>query len=237
MRKLVRADIRRFFAKPGFYILTVLFILEMVLMVEGETAAEQIEQLRYQIRFGIIVFCFLIFHTLYGDEFRTGFMVTAIGRGYSRAKIVISKLIASAIILLTVTLIAYAAALCLNSFAGLGISVRQNLFLLLYMVFSLLKGIGYIAIAALFLYASWSMAVGIVALVLMSVFGGGILENIQSRFYIPVYDICYDGLLEKSFVIFQAGDFGWQIIPAIAVFVCGTVYINISIFNKKELEL
>ena len=87
MRRLVSADLKRFFRRPSFYVLIVFLFLEILFITEGETAAEQIEELQGQIHFCIVTACFLIFHILYGDEFRTGFMINSIGRGYSRAKI------------------------------------------------------------------------------------------------------------------------------------------------------
>lgn len=237
MRRLVSADLKRFFRRPSFYVLIVFLFLEILFITEGETAAEQIEGLQGQIQFCIVTACFLVFHILYGDEFRTGFMINSIGRGYSRAKIVISKLVSSAVILFLVTLTAYLAALILNMDEELAVTARENSFLFLYMLYTFLKGIGYMAVGALFLFSSGSLAAGVVALVICSIFLDGILSMIQSELFIPVYDICYDGLLDKSYAVFQAGAFGWQIIPAFIVYICGLVFITVLIFNKKELEL
>ena len=236
MRRLIRADLRRFFSKPGFYLLIIFLIVETLFITYGETAAEQIEELHGQVNFWTVLVCFLTFNTLYGDEARTGFMATAIGRGHSRAKIVVSKLITASIVLFISVLIAFATSLLMNSDPELAVSERQNCFLFLFMLYAFLKGVGYMAIASLFLFSSGSIALGIAALVTCSVFGV-VLYTVQTDYLIPVYDICYDGLLEKSYTVFHGGAFGWQIIPAVIIYILGSVYLTVKSFEKRELEL
>ena len=239
MRRMIFADLGRILKKIGFYIpLAVNFVLIMVRWI-GDSAAEQLETAQTSAGFlGIILPCAAIFSAVYGDELKCGSIQAVIGRGLQRSKVVFGKLLDSAILLLLSNLLFYLAELFKILIAPqLGVSLRQMAFLLLFYVFIFLRSVGYIAFGALFLFLSDSIASGMVILLICSSFGKLFFQWAQNKTRLPLYDLSYDGLLERSCNVFQNGGFGWQLFPALIVFVFGSTLLTILIFERKELSL
>ena len=238
MRKLIRADISRILRKPTFYILVVLSLIMLVVRPSGKTAALQIEGLKTYLNtfpiFGIGIPAFL---AIYSDEMKSGKIIDVLGKGLSRKKILIAKLLDVLIILLMFFAAAYIIILIMNTAADIEVTPKQNLNLLMYCAFIIIKIIGFFALASLVVFASWNSAGGMIILILAGTLSSVILQAIQNKLTLPVYDMSYVGLLESSFAGFTAGNFGWQIIPALLVYLGGVIAISIAIFNRKEIEL
>ncbi len=238
MRKVIRADLRRILRKPAFYILVVIGLILMVMIRKADTASEQVESLKTSLS-GISFFLISIptFLGVYTDEFKSGSMINIIGGGLSRKKVIIAKLIDVAIIFLAYYAVLYIIILIKNTTAGIAVTPKQNLFLLLYALFCVIKGVGYFAVASLMVFATWAPAGGMVVLLILVTVFKFLLTNIQDKINLPIYNLSFPGLLDNAFVNIQAGNFGWQLIPALLIYVCGIVFLTMLIFNRKELDL
>ena len=238
MRNLIRGDLRRILRKPGFYIL---IVLELFLILSGKkagTAAEQIENAKmYMNVVGLLAISIPVFLGVYADEMKSSTMISVIGRGLSRKKLILAKLIDAAILILAYYGIAFLAAFLKNTSANLAVTPKQNAFLLLYCLFCALKGIGFFALASFVVFASWSSAGGMLVLVICIMFSNLFLNAAQERTKLPVYNISFEGLLDSSYAAFSAGNPGWQILPAILLYVCGIVFLTFLVFNRREIDL
>ena len=100
MRLLIRADLRRVLRKPGFYVLIVLTLVLFAFKKPEGIAAEYFDSTKMTLEnIGLPLLCIPIFLAVYGDEFKSGTLQCVIGRGLSRSKVVIAKLLDAAILL------------------------------------------------------------------------------------------------------------------------------------------
>ena len=237
MNRLMRADLKRILAKPTMYVVVLLLAAFVLFKGASSTSAGQMEL--YKTLFGNIGLIFLsipIFLSVYSDEIKSGIMISMIGMGMERRKIVLSKLKDALVLYCGTYLILYAAALTKNITSGLPISPKQNAFLLLFCVFCIIRGVGIMALSSLVLFLTMSAAGGMLVLVLAGAVGSGLLKAIQDKLKLPVYDMSFLGLLDSSFADFQAGSFGFTIIPAL-VYLAIVIAINVLIFDRREMDL
>ena len=177
-----------------------------------------------------------VYITVYGDEIRTGSMQTVIGRGMSRRKVIISKLI-DCIILFTMMFIVFLLLFFVkNAIADLTLTPKQNLMAFVYVLLTCIRATGYFAVTGLFLFSSWNIAIGLTACVML-VFVNVSLALVQTNMHIPVHDYWIDGLVNAAYNDLLIGDFPWKLIVMIAVYIIGAVVITIKIFDRKELDL
>ncbi len=237
MNRLMKADLKRIIAKPSMYVIVLILALFILFKGSASTAAGQMEMYKSVLgNVGLIFLSIPIFLSVYSDEIKSGIMISMIGMGMERKNIVFSKLKDSLVLYCGTYLILYAAALIKNTVSDLPISPKQNAFLLLFCAFSVIRGIGIMALASLVLFLTMSAAGGMLVLVLAGAVGAGLLKAVQDRFMLPVYDISFMGLLDSSFADFQAGNFGYTIIPAL-IYLAIVVAINIATFDRRARDL
>ena len=106
-----------------------------------------------------------------------------------------------------------------------------------YCLFTVIKGVGFFALSSLIAFAAWSHGAGILILMFLSSLSGLILKTVQGLTMLPFYDLSFSGLLEASFNGFNAGNFGWQLIPAVLIYVVGVTALSMHLFNRKEIDL
>ncbi|WP_022766357.1 hypothetical protein [Butyrivibrio sp. XPD2006] len=237
MNRLMKADLKRIIAKPSMYVLVILLTVFILFKDAADTSAAQMDL--YKQLFGNIGLIFLsipIFLSVYSDEIKSGIMISMIGMGMERRKIVLTKLKDAFLLYCGTYLILFCAALVKNVISGLPISPKQNAFLLLFCLFCVIRGLGIMALASLVLFLTMSAAGGMLVLVLAGAVGSGLLKVVQDRFKLPVYDMSYLGLLDSSFADFQAGNFGITIIPAL-IYLAIVVAINVATFDRREMDL
>ena len=237
MNRLVRADLKRIIAKPGLYVVVIIMALVVLFKDTARTAADQMEF--YKTFFNQIGLTFVlipIYLSVYEDEIKSGIMVSVIGMGMSRRRIVRSKLRDSFILLCGTYGILFLAALLKNTISGLPITPRQNAFLLLFCVFCVIRGIGIVALSSLVLFLTMSSSAGMLVLIVTGVCASGILKILQEKTKFPFYDFSYIGLLDDSFAQFQAGNVGGNLIVAL-FYLLIVVIVNVLTFDRKEMDL
>lgn len=237
MRQLIKGDIARILRKKEIYIFA--FILYVILFaVKSKTEVEdQIDSFESMVTIIGMLMCLVpVYLTVYGDEIRTGSMQTIIGRGMSRRKVIISKLI-DCIILFTMMFIVFLLLFFVkNAIAGLALTPKQNLMAFVYVLLTCVKATAYFAVTGVFLFSSWNVAIGLTACVML-VFANVSLVLVQTNLHIPAHDYWIDGLMSASYNDLLIGDFPWKIILMIAIYIIGAVIITVKIFDRKELDL
>ena len=222
----------------SFYIITVLILVFLATRESADTAADQIEYAKSYFNslmlFGVSI---PIFMGIYSDDFNSGSVINLIGKGLSRKKVIFAKLLDVTAVLTAFYSVAYIIVLIKNMTAGLAVTPNQNLSLLVFCLFCILRGIGFFAVASLVVFSTWSTSGGMTVLLVLLAVSRMALTMIQNKFTMPVYDLSFDGLLDKSYAIFAAGNFGWYIIPAIVIYIGGVVLLSVILFKKREIDL
>ena len=238
MKNLIRADFWRILRKPSFYILNFLTLLALAVTNNMESAAEQLDSIKSLMDLlSLLILGITVFLCVYGDEIKSGRLVSVIGSGISRRKLILAKLNEVGILFVWYFAIAFGIAVAKNAYAGIGVTPKQSLFLLLYLFYLILKGIGYFAVASLVVFLTWNTAAGMIILVSAIMISEPLFRVAQQELVLPFYDISFQGLLTASYTAFSAGTVGWQVVPAVVVYICGITVLSIYLFNKKEIEL
>lgn len=248
MRRLLAGDIGRIIFKKSF---CVSFIILMTVSIA--VAAWQY-YLEYQtgyafmyyavncISISVMILGLIIFMGAYADEFSSMMLANVIGRGFSRKKVVLAKLLASAILLLALTVVFTASMLILKSLMGVDMTDIEYRALLLASFTDFYDTMGAIAISALFIFVSGNIALGIfmyigVSLLLPVVFALTDMIPALSGFHFSRYS--FSGLNNTGFSMIMTGSYVQGIIT---LALSGLLYIGLStaaalyVFIKKELE-
>ncbi len=237
MRQLIKGDIARILRKKEIYIFA--FILYVILFsVKSKTEVEdQIDSFESMVALIGMLMCLVpVYITVYGDEIRTGSMQTVIGRGMSRRKVIISKLIDCAILFTMMFMVFLLLFFVKNAIAGLTLTPKQNFMASVYVLLTCIRATGYFAVTGLFLFSSWNVAIGLTACVML-VFANVAFGLVQTNMHIPIHDYWIDGLVSSAYNDLLIGDFPWKLIAMVAIYIVGAVIITIKIFDRKELDL
>ena len=157
MNRLVRADLKRIVAKPTLYLVVIIMVIIVMALDPSDTAAQQMEF--YRTFFNTIGLTFVlipVYLSVYTDELNSGIMISVIGMGMPRRRVVRSKLTDAFFLLLGTYLILFIAAFIKNCTSNLAITPKQNAFLLLFCMFCVIRGIGIIALSSLVLFQAFS---------------------------------------------------------------------------------
>ncbi len=237
MRKLVKADVRRILRKIVIYVFALLMYLILFIMRNNEDPSDQMDMFRSMVEFlGNFLVLVPVYLTVYGDEMKAGTMQCLIGRGMARIKVAIGKLIDCAILsglmLLGLVLVFY-----LKNYIGdVILTPKQNQIAFIYAAMVWIKLVGYYAIAGIMLFATWSSSLGLITTILLLFVRVG-LKTLQENTHLGVYDKSFSGLLEDGYNDILIGNFPWQIIVAVVVYIGGALLITYKLFDRKELDL
>ena len=67
--------------------------------------------------------------------------------------------------------------------------------------------------------------------------GGNPYRDLLETFLkVPVYQYYFDGLLDAAYAQISAGNVGYQIIPAVLIYIGGALLLATVVFRKKEIE-
>ena len=240
MRRLIRADLRRILSKPGFYvcpaILFALFLYGLVREpVEYDSYYSSLDvQLTYLYPFLVLL---PVFTCVYADELRSGTMIPAIGRGLSRAKVILAKFIDTVILSFAFCLFFLVTDQITFGRFSVVLTKVQELRILSAYVSSWLQIVGYCAFAAIFVYLTWNSSVGLVAGLISISFSKMILDWLQNRTHLPFYDVTFMGQADQVRRQFDAGNFWIHHVLFVLLWYALFLAVSVLIFNRKELEL
>lgn len=238
MRNLIRADLRRVLRRPTVYIfagLMVLFILFSGFSDDVFTQMESEKNIAFYL--AAIMGSVPILVTLYGDDFRSGSLITVIGRGLSRTKVMLAKLIVSAILLLPFYLLALIEVIIAHTvLVEAFYSPKQQVVTVFLMLFAWFRNVALFAIASIIMYAMWSVAGGLVSMLVLIVFPRIILNALAQNAKFNFYNITLSGLVEKAYYSLISEDFPFQLIPAV-IYLVVFILLGSIFFKRKELDL
>lgn len=254
MRRLIRADVRRILRKKGFIIPAVLILIVSVVrstllyLVYEDTYAFVASQLSGGVIVDIL-FGVLVFFGVYADDFRSMTYVTIIGRGFSRDKIILGKLLDTIflsvllygvrtllerIVLLLAGFPIQDAPACMTSSEAIAYYGRSFI--------SCYETIGYVLLAAMFLYVTNNVPVGALVLILLYTlvpFSATVFSLFEQTRVWHLERLHFQGLAEDILSCLLYG----EPLKAVLLFIlCTVIYMGITVavtillFEKKELD-
>lgn len=240
MRRLIRADLRRILAKPSFYVCPViLFALFLYgLFREPVDYDSYYASLDIQLNFLYPLFILIpVFNCVYGDELRSGTMITAIGRGLSRSSVILAKFIDTLILSLTFCL--FFLLMDQITFDRFSVVLTKVQILSIFSAFAAMwfQVLGFCALAALFVYMTWNASVGLVVGLLAISFSRMILDWLQSVTRLPFYDVTFMGQADQARRQFDAGNAWAHHVLFVLLWYVLFLALSALIFKRKELEL
>ena len=238
MRNLLRADLRRILKRVSIYVwLFLIFVVFFVSALSMDYTADIINMEQgVTSLLGPILVSIPVFLGVYGRELQAGSMQCVIGRGMSRTKLILTKYLECVLMCLFYFFFIWLAFFLRNNVGDAGLTANQNKMLTIYVLFVFIKTCGYFAFTTFFFFIAWSVAPGIVAL-LVSAFLmpmlftmlDGFLKTDFSEFY-------FNGMIDNAYASIAAGDIGYTLILAIVLYIGGALLLTALVFRKKEIE-
>ena len=183
-----------------------------------------------------------VFLAVYNDDFKSMIIISIIGRGNSRLRIIIAKFINSVIITLILYAVFALQILVMTKAIGIELIPDERLALCLGVFRGIYITIGYVTMAAIVIYATGNNAFSVFMLVMFYLIIPNILPlssnlPIIKNIHIERYDyrgLCSNGL---SDIILGMTSRGVAIlIFTFIIYVGASLAIIFKVFNKKELD-
>ena len=188
MRNLLRADLRRILKRVSIYVwLFLIFVIFFLSALSKDYTADIVgmEQGVTSL-LGPIMVSIPVFLGVYGREIQAGSMQCVIGRGMSRTKLILTKYLECVLMCLFFFFFIWLAFFLRNNVGDAGLTANQNKMLTIFVLFAFIKTCGYFAFTTFFFFIAWSVAPGIVALLV-------------SAFLMPMLFTMLDGFLKTDF--------------------------------------
>ena len=248
MSNYIGADIRRVLHKQSFLwalgIFAALFVgVVFIYWNPGFTADMYVAKITSFLSFFPLVVGLVTFMSVYADDFKCKSMQVAIGYGIPRGKIVLGKLLESAMLLLFTAVIMSVFVLAAPTILGLVPNAQHLKTLLFTSLAEMLRALGYTAISTIPVFFSQNAVNGIIIYVLLAsktvyialsmILGQAFLINLVGDLTKYLYTTqLYTAktlLMEnKSFLsVWMLAMIGYVVIPTA---------ISVISFHKKELE-
>lgn len=241
MAALIHADLRRIVRKKGFWILQIfLFLFQAVDVIralgENNETVVRISQSSFNGIYLLLTTIF-VYLSVFGDDIRSNVPPSIIGLGMTKGKFLRAKILDCVLLMGIFYALILGVRAFLFSYMEISISARQMRLLIIYGVFTAIRGLCCIAAAVLAQQVLGSSAVGILVLVVTTILLGNILRGLQTLYHIGVYDYLPDGLVEGTINAVSAGNLPLEIVPLIGVYLLGVSWAACRVFERKELEL
>ncbi|MBQ6416536.1 MAG: hypothetical protein IJJ65_09840 [Butyrivibrio sp.] len=242
MRNLLRADLKRIFRVGLIYgglLLALIYISTTVL--EGVVNDGSIGMINgvHKALNGAPMALFIVFpafYAVFAHELSSKSMQTVLGRGITRDKLIIAKLLDAAILLLCLYLVIITVALIvINTASAIVLSPQQQMNLIIYIILRWLRHFGYIVFSAMIMYISGSTVLGIITCIAFTVVFKLVFNIIEFFSSLSLYDYTFDGLLDWAYTEIDAGAAPWQLLPAVC-YLLAALAITTYFFRRKEFE-
>ena len=242
MRDLLRADLKRIFRVGLIYVgllLALIYISYTVLEgVVNDGSIGLINGVQKSLS-GAPIALFIVFPTFYAvfaHELSSKSMQTVLGRGITRDKLIIAKLLDAAILLLCLYLaIIVAALIVINTESAIVLSPQQQVNLIIYIILRWLRHFGYIVFSAMIMYISGSTVLGIIACIAFTVAFKLVFNIVEFFSSLSLYDYTFDGLLDWAYTGIEVGAAPWQLLPAVC-YLFAALAITTYFFRRKEFD-
>ena len=248
MRRLIRADIRRILKKRSVIILFFLMLLYLCLIVIGSYPAFDqdplvpVKELMSHTRMPELVLGLVILFGVYADDFRSMSYSCVIGRGLTRSKLVLAKLLDTVILtvimygIITLVLTAGLRAVDCSFTPRLSRAFYMTIFIAVY------KTVGYIALSSMILYITNNIPLTTISLLLLYIVVpfSTLLFSLNAQVKaVHIERLHYAGLADNAFSDFLFGSAGMgigKLLLGLLVYLGLVLFVTVKIFDKKELE-
>ena len=238
MRNLLRADLRRILKRVSIYVwLFLIFVIFFLSALSKDYTADIIgmEQGVTSL-LGPILVSIPVFLGVYGREIQAGSMQCVIGRGMSRTKLILTKYLECVVMCLFFFFFIWFAFFLRNNVGDAGLTANQNKMLTIYVLFVFIKTCGYFAFTTFFFFIAWSVAPGIVALLVSAFLMPVLFGMLDSFLKTDFSEFYFNGMIDNAYASIAAGDIGYTLIPAIVLYIGGALLLTALVFRKKEIE-
>lgn len=249
MKNLIKGDIRRIMCKKSLWVAFIAALIVNVLMIVFYVFTMNNSSFNYMMGnldgmgdFGGMVIGIAVFLAVYNDDFKSMTIISIIGRGNSRLRIIIAKFINSVIITLILYAVFALQVLIMTKAIGMELMPDERLALCLAVVRGIYITIGYVTMAAIVIYATGNNAFSIFMLVMFYLIIPNVLPltsnlPIVKNIHLERYDysgLCSNGLTN---IILGTPSRGVAILVlAFVIYVGAAIAIIFKVFNKKELD-
>ena len=232
------ADLHRMLHRKVFYICAIvfLFVLFFVGISDQDASSNMTKANLFASYIGGMLASLPIFIGLFGDDMKSGSTQCAIGRGMSRYKVVCAKFLDGFILIAMMFVLAWLFLRGKFELFDIMLTDRQQSQFMVSMAFTAVKTAGCLAFSLPFLYFSLNASIGMLADMVFIFLVPQLLKGAQGLLHIGVYDLSFTGLMERAEALIAVGRFGWQIVPAIVIFIGGALTAAAAIFSGKEME-
>lgn len=248
MRRLIRADIRRILKKRSVIVLFLLTLLYLCVQVIGSYLAYDqdsfvaVKSLMNRLTFPELILGLVILFGVYADDFRSMSYACVIGRGLTRGKLVLAKLLDT--VILTAIMYGIITLVLTVGLRAVGCSFTPRLSRAFYMtvLITVYKTVGYIALSSMVLYITNNIPVTTISLLLLyiAVPFSAMLFSLNAQVKaLHIERLHYAGLADNAFSDFLFGSAGigtGKLLLGLVVYLGLVLFVTLKIFDKKELE-
>ena len=248
MINLVKCDIRRIIKKKAFIIALLVIVLLAVATALDQMGTNwngfaYMYSIQSQLSVYNLVLSALIFLGVYGDEFKAMAMTIAIGRGISRNKLIIAKMVDNIIMSIIVFGLFTVAIVAVGILLGANMTSEEIFALAFNIMLGAYKSIGYAALASIILFVNANVPIGLFLLLIMHVVLPIIIGTLATSskllsamhldrwFYGGIADSGYSSILLGMPV---RGIF--TLIMGFVIYVGISLIITIWLFSKREMD-
>lgn len=248
MTDYIVADIKRILHKNSFLTCVAAFFiiyagLVFIYFNPAFTSDMYVAKITSYLSYFPLIVGLFVFMSVYADDFKCKSMQVAIGFGFSRKKIIASKLLESLIIIFGVSVIAGVVMTIVPSTLKLSVTLQMRLSLVLTIISEMLRTFGYIAMSAIAVFLTQNAVSGIIVYVLLAtksvyiilsmILGQDIIVNTLGDLNRCLYT---NQLYMAKTTLLQNGRLEIGTVIAVVLYVFVPTLISAIIFNKKELE-
>ncbi len=248
MRRLIRADIRRILKKRSVVVLFCIALAFLGMHVVGSCLAYgkdpvvPVKGLMSHMGMPELVIGLVILFGVYSDDFRSMSYSSVIGRGLTRSKLVLAKLldtvILTALMYGIITLVLRLGLL----FVGCDFTPRLSRAFYMTIFITVYKTVGYIALSSMILYITNNIPVTTISLLLLyiAVPFSALLFSLNPQVKaLHIERLHYAGLAGNAFSDFLFGSAVMgigKLFFGLLIYLGLVLFVTIKIFDKKELE-
>lgn len=249
MKNLIKGDIRRIMCKRSFWIAFIASVLVNFVIVLFYLFGRNYSSLNYlqgnidgMGDLGGTVLGVAVFLAVYADDFKSMTIISVIGRGNSRLKVILAKFINSVLVTLLLYAIFSVQVLITTKVMGIELSPDESLALGLAIFRGIFLTIGYVTIAAIVIYATGNMPFSVFMIVMFYIVVPTVLVvtstlPILKNIHLERYD--YSGLTSagiSDIILGMPASGIFTLLLAFIIYVGGSLAIIYAVFNKKELD-
>lgn len=248
MSRLIKADIDRVLRRKALWFLVIAVLAIVTFIIFDRVLSAPDKGFAFAAaagdgftQVGFIVGLFLILN-IYADDFKSMSFINVIGRGVSRWKVIIAKLIDTYVIMINMYFVSVLMILLLKFIMGISLSPVEVQYIVFKAVCDVITTTASIVVAAVFFYMTENTVLGVIAFIFCEVIIPMALDLVVmipriSQFHLE--RIFISGITSSMMADFMFGNIlgGIGLLLLINVAYIGLpILITILLFNIKELD-